>query len=103
MPLDTCGIHVGDTIRIRDWDDMESEFGEDNCDITVTGYTCFVRRMKKFCGQEFTVRGFYSTVAEPICIDFEGREDWRFIPQMCEVVTDRVEFNPLEFDKLLGF
>ena len=103
MPLDTCGICVGDTIRIRDWDDMKAEFGENFGDIAVTGNTLFVRQMQKFCGQEFTVRGFYTDASEPVCIDFEGREDWRFTPEMCEIVPNLVKFDPLEFDKLLGF
>lgn len=103
MPLDAWGIRVGDMIRIRDWDDMKAEFGEYYGGIAVTDATLFVPSMKNFCGQEFTVRGFYTDRREPICIDFEGKEDWRFTPQMCKVVTDQVEFNPLEFDKLLGF
>ena len=103
MPLDTCGIRVGDTIRIRDWDDMKAEFGENFDDIPVTDHTLFVCGMKIFCGQEFTVRGFYTDANEPVCIDFGGRGNWRFTPQMCEVVTDQVEFDPSEFNKILGF
>lgn len=48
-------IHVGDILRIKDWDDMEAEFG-----LTRSGsIMCqcgFLPEMKYLCGKVFTVK-----------------------------------------------
>ena len=47
---------VGDKVLIRDWDDMEREFGLDrDGDIRCT--PCFSTKMKKFCNKIITVCG----------------------------------------------
>ena len=49
-------IHVGDRLRIRDWDDMVSEFGLNDSGVIpcVFGFT---NMMRSLCGIEFTVQG----------------------------------------------
>lgn len=42
---------VGDVVRIREWDDMENEFGLD-CDGAIKCQGSFVISMKEFCGGE---------------------------------------------------
>lgn len=49
-------FEVGDTVRIRDWDDMKSEFGLD-CDGNIECQFSFTRDMKPICGIEFTITG----------------------------------------------
>ena len=48
-------FNIGDVCRIRDWDDMEREFGR-----TTTGnIDCrfvFTREMKYLCGKKFTIK-----------------------------------------------
>lgn len=52
-------IHIGDTVRVRQWDDMAAEFGLDrDGDIQCPWY--FLRDMTGFCGQIFEVVGFDS-------------------------------------------
>ena len=47
-------FHVGDVVRIRDWDDMVAEFGIDrNGDIPCRAH--FVRGMRRLCGNVFTI------------------------------------------------
>lgn len=53
-------IHIGDVLRIREWDDMASEFGykygnDIDCD------RVFTVGMKHLCGQKFTVKGLSGT------------------------------------------
>ena len=48
-------FHVGDKCRIRQWDDMQAEFGLNsygniNCQFT------FIKDMSSLCGRPFTVR-----------------------------------------------
>ena len=44
---------VGDKVRVREWDDMEKEFGSDEEKILCT--CCFMGGMKPLCGKVFTV------------------------------------------------
>lgn len=45
---------VGDKIKIREWDDMENEFGLDiDCDIKTIPY--FTRPMKEYCGKTLEI------------------------------------------------
>ena len=51
-------IHIGDVLRIREWDDMVEEFGYefgDGDDIDCD--KVFTSKMAYLCGQKFTVRG----------------------------------------------
>lgn len=45
---------VGDRVRIRDWDDMASEFGIDE-DGEIPCRYIFAQAMRVFCGQEYTI------------------------------------------------
>ena len=52
---------IGDKVRVRQWDEMEKEFGLDpwgdiKCD------HIFVRDMREYCGKVFTVRNAFSRV-----------------------------------------
>lgn len=52
---------IGDRVRVREWDEMEKEFGLDpwgdiKCDHT------FVKDMREYCGKVFTVRNAFSRV-----------------------------------------
>ena len=58
MPEIKHEFHVGDVIRIRQWDDMKAEYGLDHRgDIRCPG--CFVKAMKEFCGREVTITNIY--------------------------------------------
>lgn len=47
-------FHVGDVVRIRDWDDMVAEFGIDR-DGDIPCRAHFVRGMRRLCGNVFTI------------------------------------------------
>ena len=47
--------NVGDEVTIRQWEDMESEFGLNKLgDINTPGYI-FARCMKRYCGQTLSI------------------------------------------------
>lgn len=49
-------IHIGDTVRIREWEDMASEFGYNRYG-TIRCQFFFIREMKILCGKEYVVTG----------------------------------------------
>lgn len=51
----TRKFEVGDKLRIREWEDMKSEFGLKNGRDIDCLFT-FTEEMKHFCGKDFTVR-----------------------------------------------
>lgn len=47
-------FHVGDVVRIRQWDDMKAEYGLDRSgDIRCPGW--FLKAMRQYCGYEATI------------------------------------------------
>ena len=53
-PADYPTYNIGDKVTIRQWDDMESEFGLDEFgDIKVPKF--FSKLMKKYCGQTLPI------------------------------------------------
>lgn len=48
---------VGDWVRVRDWDDMAKEYGEEGGDIggPVDGHTIFISDMEKHCGKAYVI------------------------------------------------
>lgn len=42
---------VGDIVRIRNWDDMKTEFGERGTHDCVSAPFGFVHEMRKYCGR----------------------------------------------------
>ena len=47
--------HVGDRVRVRDWDDMASESRDHNEVYINVGGCTFVRDMRHLCGFEFVI------------------------------------------------
>lgn len=77
-------FHVGDVVRIRQWDDMKAEFGVDSGrDIACPG--CFIRDMKRFCGMEVTILDI-STHGYVRLSDRLG--DYNYTTSMLEPVED---------------
>lgn len=68
-------IHVGDVLRIREWDDMANEFEVDECgDIRIPKPNMpayFLYSNKYMCGQIFTVKEIRTT----FCICYRSEEN----------------------------
>ena len=78
---------VGDRVRIRDWDDMASEFGVDE-DGEIPCKYIFAREMRVFCGQEYTISTTRNNSDGTQRLDFEDAEDeeddFMWSSDMCE-------------------
>ena len=58
-------IHIGDVLRIRQWDDMAKEFGVNDYG-SIPCRCAFTEDMCYLCGEKFTVSGFYNDYGEII-------------------------------------
>lgn len=82
---------VGDKVLIRDWDDMEKEFGLDS-DGDIRCTPCFSTKMKKFCNKIITV---FKVDKDGDCYT-EG-EGWAF--SRCMIVGKVVEESEKPVDE----
>ena len=53
-PADYPTYNIGDKVTIRQWDDMESEFGLNRFG-SITVPESFTEEMKRYCGKTFTI------------------------------------------------
>lgn len=88
-------IHIGDVLRIRQWDDMADEFGVDSYgDIPCS--SVFTKHMKSLCGKQFTVFSVNKELGI-YCSDERVEWDGRY-HVMWKITADMLE--PLEEDFL---
>lgn len=91
-------IHVGDVLRIKEWDDMVAEYGVDKeGDIKIPGDALsiwFMGKNKDMCGRIFTVRakmhGVYNMFyysEENVEYDPEARRQYIITCNMLEPFT----------------
>lgn len=73
---------VGDRVRIRDWDDMASEFGVDE-DGEISCKYIFAQSMRDFCGQEYTI-STTQCAAKAVGIDTSVRRQYAGLAQLIE-------------------
>lgn len=95
-------IKVGDRLRIRQWGDMEHEFGLDSdgnisCDASFTGT---MRDDFHLCGQPFTVTSM--SKSEQGFMKYESQEGCFFIitADMLEPIEEPVEITPFTDDEM---
>ena len=100
-PADYLTYNVGDQVTIRQWDDMESEFGlNEYGEIKVP--KIFSKIMKKFCGQTFTIKEVRRK-APPIFDTYILEKDEYFFssPMFEQSKLQSVPPSSLSFDDLL--
>lgn len=100
-------IHIGDVLRIRQWDDMVGEFGlskfsDDFILVTrkdsgvITGFT---KEMRYLCGKEFTVRERLDTNSGFLYRSFNNIEKAFYAPLEYWTITAEM-LEPFEEDAL---
>lgn len=98
----------GDRVRVREWDDMEKEFGlTNNGNIRVNGI--FLQTMSYLCGQTATVQSIYGCGNQRFTLLWdtpdEKRTQWIFSEDMFEFADTELtidEVSDLEFTSILG-
>lgn len=96
---------AGDLVRIRQWDDMKSQFGTDeDGDISLSRGFYFVQGMKHLCGMEFEIAAIshkdYGGLTDEVLSHAPELSEWVIIPQMLEYVEP--EYEP-DLDASDGF
>lgn len=98
-------IHIGDRLRIRQWDDMELEFGLYGSGSIKCEFG-FVKNMRYLCGRPFTIkareedRGNYlSEEREEFRPDAPGGR-WKISADMLEPIEEPVEITPFTDDEM---
>lgn len=78
---------VGDRVRIRQWDDMEKEFGLDSGGFIKCNGS-FLRSMRGLCGKEFFISELTDSIIYPkTALKVSGLEtDWTITTDMIELV-----------------
>ena len=100
-PANYPTYNVGDQVTIRQWDDMESEFGlNEYGEIKVP--KIFSKIMKKFCGQTFTIKEVRRKVP-PVFDTYILEEDRYYFsaPMFEQSKLQSVPPSSLSFDGLL--
>lgn len=82
-------FHVGDVVRIRDWDDMAREYGLRYDGFIECPKCVFNTEMRRYCGRQFTIKSF-----DGIEVSGHGLSRWAITTYMIELVyRDREDFN----------
>lgn len=96
-------FYVGQRVRIRDWDDMEKEFGLDRWDSIACEFS-FPEDMKYLCGCEATIDRIIET--KVVLRDWTGGyyDVWDYSTDMLEPVDTppTYEFDSIAFSAMLG-
>lgn len=78
---------VGDRVRIREWNDMKTEFGVNEDGEILCRYN-FIKEMQVFVGQEYTISGVYDHPDGTQRLWFEDADDeedaYLWSSDMCE-------------------
>lgn len=109
--MDASCFHIGDVVRIREWDDMVEEFDTETDDDGNEYIACtfsFVSEMRKYCGQEYTIESimgqevFFVNHEELLQRDDIGGWTWNISVDMIEPYQPpaAVEFDRV-FDTML--
>lgn len=111
-------IHMGDVLRVREWEDMEAEFGLDEMgDITpdiewlsedfrpLMSHESFLKEMRSLCGHTFTVLNIckYETLINDYTAEELEFSGWTIEAWMLEPIGSDEEIEPEEPDTLIGF
>jgi len=107
--MKSSDIKLGGVYRIRQWEDMAEEFGEEDDTIPCTG--AFVRGMRYLCGQEVEIlhksKGFggFEVVGVKYLNSIHNSRDWTITPDMlepCEPEEELPDVDPASIFVLLG-
>ena len=102
-------VHIGDRLRIREWDDMAAEFGTRDSSVT-RGYVIpcefdFTEKMKYMCGKAFTVAGFGRggfQSKEKIELESGRYGGWNISADMLEPIEEETVIEAADFDGLFA-
>ena len=97
---------VGDTVRVRSWDDMASEFGLIYPNVIATE-SVFLQEMRKMCGSRYAVKAVKpNLIIEPIFGSTQEQNGFGITPDMLTLITaapDRKRMTQGDIERELGY
>lgn len=78
-------FHVGDVVRIRDYEDMKSEFGTIGISDDIDCASRFIEQMKYLCGSTFCITNIFDGIVEG------HKTTWTISTDMIELVQSDSE------------
>lgn len=102
MPSYPHRFQPGDTVTIRAWDDMLSQYGSFSGELGIkTPYIVFSSGMKQYCGRSFKVEHIRPSINDEHWIyTLDDGPSFPFTEHMF-VFTSPVPASPISFDDLL--
>lgn len=104
------GLHEGDIVRVRRWEDMVDEYGVTaNQSISVHPRCSFVIEMSQYCGRLFEVKSILR--GDPTSVKIDPIEEdagfihrsWCFTPEMLEpIMPDEAEIIDVNTSLLMA-
>lgn len=101
MPSYPHRFQPGDTVTIRAWDDMLSQYGSFSSELGIkTPYIIFSDSMKQYCGRSFKVKHVWPSINDKYWI---YKLDCCYFPftEHMFVFTSPVPASTISFDDLL--
>lgn len=95
MNRENFNPRVGDFVRVREWDDMKSEFGLNGNDIDCE--CSFVTNMRYLCGEEFQIT---SITKDNTYLGLNTY--WTISKDMLEPVEDDTPFDTEEIESFFS-
>lgn len=101
MPSYPHRFQPGDTVTIRAWDDILSQYGSFSGELGIkTPYIIFSDSMKQYCGRSFKVKHVRPSINDKYWIYMLDCCDFPFTEDMFVVATP-VPASPISFDDLM--
>lgn len=101
MPSYPHKFRPGDTVTIRAWDDMLSQYGSFSGELGIkTPYIIFSDSMKQYCGRSFKVKHVRPSINDKYWIYMLDCCYFPFTEDMFVVATP-VPASPISFDDLM--
>lgn len=98
-------FHVGDTVLIRQWDDMAREYGVEHDSTSsyimpADSVVGFVEGMRKLCGTEHVIREIVERSGGTFVL-FNDPIQWNIMPYMIEPAGQGIDIDADEYMKTL--
>lgn len=101
MPSYPHKFQPGDTVTIRPWDDMLSQYGSLGNHLGIkTPYVAFRNSMKQYCGRSFKVKSVLSSIDDEHWI-YILDDSYRSFTEDMFVFTPSVPASTISFDDLM--
>ena len=109
MDIQNRNFEIGDTVAVRDWDDMVAEYGSNGAGNICFRYCAFIDSMRFLCGRVGVVSSLENDGPHPIVtLDGVDTQGYVLTPEMLRIL-DRYDgksceqLPEIDSDQFMGF